>query len=130
MAAHLPMLVKETFTISVAYFDPVTITVLGTGVYPRLLANLPRLKDEDWLKYIKFAERSLEKQRLQREKDEAEMDEKVNSIAAVRFALRFASLTVTAHRCVMRIALTRCRTPVSLRAREFRPLAQHARSRP
>src|SRR5437879_1757589 len=53
--ACLPDRVDETFDLTIAYFDPVHISVGGQGVYSQLLVTLPRQKDDIWDQYTKRA---------------------------------------------------------------------------
>lgn len=56
----LPDEIDETFTISVAYFDPVPIKVTSMGVFPMIALSLPRQSDQLFNKTIPRATVSLE----------------------------------------------------------------------
>ena len=44
MRPAAPCNIAESFSVRIAHFEPVTVTCYCTGVFPSLVATLPRLK--------------------------------------------------------------------------------------
>lgn len=44
----MPDQVQEVLKVKVAHFDPVTVSLVGQGVYPALSLTLPRVRNEEY----------------------------------------------------------------------------------
>ncbi|KAL0040642.1 hypothetical protein WJX79_000331 [Trebouxia sp. C0005] len=59
VVAGMPDNIQEVLRVKVAHFDPVTLTLVGQGVYPALLLTLPRVRNEDYDQALIEAQDSL-----------------------------------------------------------------------
>lgn len=55
----MPDDIQEILRVKVAHFDPVTLTLVGQGVYPALSLTLPRVRNEDYDQALIEAQESL-----------------------------------------------------------------------
>lgn len=59
VVAGMPDYVQEALKIKVAHFEPVTVSLVGQGVYPALSLNLPRSRNGDYDQAVIDAQDSL-----------------------------------------------------------------------
>ncbi len=55
----MPDNIQEILRVKVAHFDPVTLTLVGQGVYPALSLTLPRVRNTEYDKALIEAQDSL-----------------------------------------------------------------------
>ena len=57
--AGMPDYMQETLRIKIAHFEPVTVSLVGQGVYPALSLTLPRSRNEEYDRALIDAQESL-----------------------------------------------------------------------
>lgn len=60
----MPDDIQEILRVKVAHFDPVTLTLVGQGVYPALSLTLPRVRNTEYDKALIEAQDSLRASQL------------------------------------------------------------------
>ena len=59
VVAGMPDYIQETLTVKVAHFEPVTVSLVGQGVYPALSLTLPRSRNAEYDQALVNAQDSL-----------------------------------------------------------------------